>query len=169
VVPLVMVSGGIHGHEGPHTRVGGGVAAEWRALPQLFLRLGLVAGKGPDARVPDGVVIGHSVAPGLELGYGWEFGPVALGPLFYLGAPWTHVSMMLGGGDEQSFSFFSVRTAFGLEIRLELSPDLAVFVAGKAGFLPLRESFERASDGTTVLATPFVDWDVVIGLTAYIG
>lgn len=169
LAPMAVVVGGLWGHEGPHIRAGGGIAVEWPPAAALFGRASVVISKGPDSQVRDGVVFGFGFAPGLSVGYRWRRGPVGFGPLLGISVPFASATMVLGDGDDQTFSWWSFRGTAGLELAIEVVDDLRLFVDGACGAQAIREKFERSSDQSTVMATPFVEWELTIGLMILIG
>jgi len=170
LAPFGVVSGGIWGHEGPHIRAGGGIVVEWPPGAALFGRASFVFAKGPDAQVHDGLIVGFGVAPGLTLGYRWRRGPIGVGPLLSVSAPYSSVTMVLGKGDDQTFDWWSFRATAGLELAVSVADDVSLFVDGAFGVQAVRQVFERASDrDPPVMSTPFVEWEMVLGLMVFIG
>jgi hypothetical protein len=170
LAPLGQVSGGIWGHEGPHIRAGGGIVVEWPPGADLYGRAWFTFVKGPDAEVRDGLVVGFGIAPGLALGYRWRHGPIGVGPLLGVSAPYSSVTMILGQGDDQTFGWWGFRANVGLELAVTLADDVSLFADGALGVQAIRESFVRRSDrDDVVLSTPFVEWELVIGLMVFIG
>ncbi|MBW2276219.1 MAG: hypothetical protein JRF63_01935 [Deltaproteobacteria bacterium] len=169
LAPLGLVVGGIWGHEGPHIRAGGGIVVEWPPGADLYGRASFVFTKGPDGQVSDGLLVGFGVAPGLALGYRFSHGPIGVGPLLGVSVPYSSMTMVLGEGDDQTFGWWSFRATAGLELAVTVADDVCLFVDGVFGMQAIRESFERRSDESTVLATPFVEWEFAIGLMVFIG
>jgi hypothetical protein len=169
LAPLGLISGGVWGHEGPHIRAGGGISVEWPPGAALYGRASFVFAKGPDSQVSDGLVVGFGVAPGLSLGYRWRLGPIGVGPVLGVSVPFSSLTTVIGEGDDQTFTWWSFRATAGLELAVAMTDDLNLFVDGALGFQAIRETFERRSGGGTVLTTPFVEWEMVIGLMIFIG
>jgi hypothetical protein len=169
LAPFALIGGGLAGHEGPHIKAGGGVGLEWPPRAALYGRVWLAITEGPDEAVRDGVVLGIGIAPGMLLGYRWWLGPVGLGPLLGVSAPWSMATMVIGDSEKKTYNWWDFRAIAGIEVQIGFGDKLGLFFDWMAGVHAVRQSFERQSDDTTVFATPFVDWDVLVGLVAYLG
>jgi hypothetical protein len=168
LMPFFRVTDGLFGHEGRWLHLGGGVAAEWWPAPRFFVRGQVAVKKGPLDRFADGEVNGMEVEPGVALGCLFRAGRLEWGPQVGMSAPWYNFRLQLGSGDAHSYSWWSVRWSAGFDLRLLLSESIAIAVSVEAGAFPNKEEFYRVSDGSTVLATPFVEWAATVGIVFFV-
>jgi hypothetical protein len=164
LMPFFTVGTGVLGHRGPSTLLGGGLAGELRPWAGLFLQLSVAGLAGPRADTRDGEIRSGGLAPRLASGYDWEIGPLMLGPIIEGSLRWSAIQMKLGSGDQQNFNRLRLRAGAGLDLRLRLGKNLALLAQTTVGVIGKRESFNRLSDGSTVLTTPLLDFQAIVGL-----
>lgn len=169
LAPFASIGGGLSGHEGIHINHGGGIGLEWPPGAALFGRFWLALAEGPEGVIRDGNAVGISIAPGLLLGYRWRIAVVSLGPLVGVSAPWKAVTLVIGDSGREKHNWWDCRGVAGIEIQVAFGDELGLFVDWLAGVHAVRRTFLRRSDGSTIFATPLVDWDVLVGLVAYLG
>jgi hypothetical protein len=167
-VSLLVADGGIAGQTGPSFQLGMGLGLEWQPEERLFARLSLAGKAGPRAELRDGIVTAWSVEPGLAVGYGWLLGAVAIGPFVGLAAPWTAADMVFEQGDTHGYSWWDFRGTVGLDARLPVSRIAAIVIEGAASVLANHQTFERRSDGSTILATPYAGWSASAGAVFFV-
>ncbi|MCP4675071.1 MAG: hypothetical protein GY854_06120 [Deltaproteobacteria bacterium] len=168
VAPLVGLGGGVHGHEGASLKMNVGAAAEIWMTSGIFLRCSVVATVGPHEQTHDGIAMERGVEPGLSIGYDWRIGRVAIGPLLGLFVPWSRLDVTVGTGGPHSFSDWNFHATLGLDLRMALTNNLELFVDGSIGAFARQEIGTRLSDGSTVLASPIIDWTTVAGFLIFI-
>lgn len=157
------VRGGLYGHSGPSVDVGGAALAELGLAGGFHGRLNLSLTRGYlDGGTEPRLESWHT---GLSIGaaYLWEVEPVSLGPLVEFGALW-HLLIAELAEDDQLFSRFAYVLSIGLELRLEASERLDLFVVGAVHSTPARMRYRTESEDDVVLITPYLSWTVGLGL-----
>ena len=165
VLPFLETGGGVYGHDGASFRFGGGIAAESIVGGLFFARLSVAALAGPFMEPKDGVVSGWSIEPGLKLGLSWEVTDrIRIG--FAVGAApvYSATHMSLGTGDHLASDWWNFHGTAGADLRLSLGDRIAVVVDPSLGFWAIRKSFYRVSDDSVVLRTPFIGWNISVGV-----
>jgi hypothetical protein len=168
VVPLFSVSGGIYEREGPSLLLGGGAGLELNLVSSWFFRLSLLGWAGPRQRYDDGVLSGFGVTCGLGAGYHFLLGPLRLGPMLGAALNWRRMDMAFGEGDNQPYTWVGFRGEAAVDLQLAVRDHLLLVLGGGIGIVPVRKSFQRVSDESTLVSTPFVDWHGILGLLIYL-
>ncbi len=168
VVPVFKAGGGVYGHKGPSMMVGGGVGVEIWPNENLFLRLGIVYSALPRKRPEDGIVTGWGLAPSLSIGYDWALSRLLIGPVFGVAATYSLYDMYLGGGDNETFSWWNFHGSIGLDARLAITKRFLILLSPGLGLYPLRKFYTRVSNSSVILQTPFIDWNITIGVLIFI-
>jgi len=165
VLPFLETGGGVYGYEGSSFRFGGGLAAESLVGELFFARLSVAVLAGPLLEPPDGVISVWSIEPGIELGLSWEVTDrIRFG--FVVGAAPVHSSahMSLGSGDHHAADWWNFHGTVGADLRFSLGDRIALVLDPSVGFWAVRKSVYRVSDGSVVLRTPFVGWNISAGV-----
>jgi hypothetical protein len=168
LLPFFRIGTGLGGDPGAYLRTGGGMGVEVRWSQGLFGRVGLSVLAGPRETFVDGSMSGVCLSPELNAGYIWPVGPLFLGAVAEMAFQWNKVDMVVGSGGSQSFDWFGLRAAAGLDARIPLDPRLSIVVDGLVGLVSQRRAFRRLSDSSMVIATPRVDWTAVVGLMVWL-
>ncbi|MCK9462017.1 MAG: hypothetical protein M0R80_20495 [Proteobacteria bacterium] len=163
---LAVAGGGVAVYDGPSVQLGALLGVEWQPVEGLFSRLSVAGKAGPRNELEDGVVTGWGMELALSAGYGWRLGPIALGPFAAVSAYRTALDVSLGGGDHKAFLWWGFRGAAGLDLRIPIGRHAAIVLEGGIGGSPSRRVIERRSDGSRILATPYVDWSAALGFVA---
>jgi hypothetical protein len=153
-------------YDGPSVQLGALLGVEWQPVQGLFSRLSFAGKAGPRDELEDGVVTGWGMELALCAGYGWRLGPIALGPFAAVSASRTTLDVALGAGERKSFSWWGFRGAAGIDLRVPIGRHAAIVLEGGIGGSPSRQVLERRSDGSRILATPYVDWSAALGFVA---
>ncbi len=162
--------GGIAGHTGPTYEIGGGLTLERRLVAGFYGAAQLDAAFGPfgDADTGEGVTA-WSIAPGLRAAHRWRRGNLEIGPAIGVGVTWYNISVDLDGGDTYHFTSWRFRTDLDLEVRWRLGKVWGLFVNSGVSLMPLRDNYRRESNAQLVLASPFLGWNVGLGLILQVG
>ncbi len=163
ILPLFGGGGGVYGHVGASLQLDVGAALELWITAGLFIRAGVVAEVGPQERIHDGIVMERGFEPGLGVGYSWKLGSVGLGPILGLHAPWSKLDATVGAGRPQSFSDWNFHATLGVDFRVAITDYLALFADAAMGMFARQEAGVRLSNGETVIASPIVDWNILVG------
>ncbi len=163
VLPLFGGGGGVYGHVGASLQLDVGAALELWVVAGFFIRAAVVAEVGPQERIHDGIVMERGFEPGLGVGYNWRLGSVGLGPILGLHVPWSKLDATVGTGRPQSFSDWNFHATLGGDFRVTITDYLALFVDATMGIFARQEAGVRLSNGETVIASPIVDWNVLVG------
>jgi hypothetical protein len=161
VLPLGRVAGGIAA--GRWLLVGGGLALEWWPVPSVFGRVSGLAQALPLLDPGEGKASAWGLEASLILGYGLSRGPIVVGPFAGIAASWFFLRSELGQAETQFHRFWLPKAAVGVTSRFALSKRLALVVEGQGLGSFWQERFERASDQSLVLSTPWFEWSVLVG------
>jgi hypothetical protein len=160
------LNGGIVDGRGP--TVLGGAAIQARLMPVESFLLGLqVAGKlGPRASLKDGLALGWRTEFALCCGYRFRIEDFYFGPYAELSLTRSSFNAVLEKGEFETHSWWSFRGALGLELSLNLSKYINIFVDWTFGGIVNRRRFRRASNGSTIMSTPVMDYAFTLGLAS---
>jgi hypothetical protein len=167
ILPFFDAGGGIYGQTGQAVMFGGGFAFEISPAEKLFFRGGVSFLGYPRQRPRDGVISGWRMDPGLTVGYDWRIGDFMLGPAISAAASHFIFDMYLGYIYNQKFTWWNFHASCGLDLRVELIKDVFLTLFPSIGAYPFRKSFARLSNGDKFLVTPFVDWNLIIGIAFF--
>ncbi len=158
-------NGGIAGFSGQSIELGGGVALGYRLVAGLHGRVYLGATGGPIGNSRgDEKLQGWSLIPGIQFAYVWRVKQVGLGPLVSVEVPWLHLHI---AEDETNYQFahWNLRAALNLELAWYIGRVAAFTLQGGLGASPRQLEFRRASNRERVLATPFLSWNLGLGIS----
>ncbi|MBN1774282.1 MAG: hypothetical protein JXB32_23685 [Deltaproteobacteria bacterium] len=156
--------GGLAGAEGPSILAGGLVGVGWLFLDQLWLDVSLGLLAGPLERDPAVTVSGYRVALGLEAFWGFGDGALRYGPMVRLAAERAEMSVALEDSTLVGYGWWSGRAALGFELDWWISDHVVLLLeAGLDSGFP-RQKTRPETDGTPAVATPWLGWQVALGL-----
>ncbi len=158
-------SGGIAGFSGQSMELGGGMALGYRLVAGLHGRAYLGATGGPLGNSQtDEKLQGWSLIPGIQFAYVWRVSQVGIGPLISVEVPWLHLDI---ADDETNYQFahWNLRAALNLELSWYIGRVVALTFQGGLGASPRQLDFRRASTRQRVLATPFLSWNLGLGIS----
>ncbi|MBW2278691.1 MAG: hypothetical protein JRF63_14465 [Deltaproteobacteria bacterium] len=81
ILSAVELGGGLVGHEGDSFLWGAGIAVDVRLAIGFFGRVALLGKIGPRSEEGEFLILGQRIEPRVELGYLWEVGRFAVGPV----------------------------------------------------------------------------------------
>ncbi len=163
VLVLGKLEGGILGHEGPGLLAGGSLAADRRIVKGFFGRVFLGV-KGGFLNADEKLALStFGLEPGLGILHLWNFERLSLASVLELQLSWSKVTAEREDLSSRSFSYFSYRFAGLLEFGIKLLKHWDVLLGIGLNATPHQEVFERASTGSTVLATPYLGWETRLG------
>lgn len=160
----LSLDGGLVGQQGASLAYGAGARLERRLAAGLRGRLSVAAHAGPLVFEPAERIQGWTLTPGLGLFYGWEVGPVELGPSIDVQVAFSSLTMTIGNGPRSHFSAWNLRGTLGFDLRWFLTSEVALFAGIGLGATPQQEVYRRRSDDSVLLATPFVHWGASVGI-----
>ncbi|MCP4674128.1 MAG: hypothetical protein GY854_01130 [Deltaproteobacteria bacterium] len=168
VASILQAGGGVYGHAGPSMMISGGIGVELWPIENLFFRLGITFSALPRRRPQDGIVTGWGLSPSLSVGYDWELSRLLIGPVISAAATYSLFDMYLGGGDNQTFTWWNFHGSIGLDARLVITERFLILLNPGIGFYPLRKNYTRISNNNVILRTPFIDWSIIVGVLVFI-
>ncbi len=167
-VPFFQSRSGLYGHKGPSLMLSGGIGAELWPTENLFFRLCIEFSALPRERPADGIVTGWGFAPSFSAGYDWALTRILIGPVIGVAATYSLFDMYLGGGDNQTFTWWNFRGTVGLDARIVIAERFHILLSPGIGFFPLRKNYTRLSNNDVILRTPFIDWNLIAGVSIFI-
>jgi hypothetical protein len=163
ILTAVELGGGLVGHVGASLLGGVGIAVDLRFPIGFFGRVALLGKVGPRAEEREFLIVGQRIEPRVELGYLWEVGRLAVGPLVGLSPLLSFIDFAHDEGHHQRKHWWSVRLACGVDSRWQLTERLSVAVDLSAGFMPSKR-FYRRSSRATLFKTPTMDLAGMVGV-----
>ncbi len=160
--------GGVYGHEGPALWLGPEAGLEGVLVGGLHARGIFGALAGPLATDESLDIHGWILTPGLGLFYLWEFSPVSLGLGLDVHALWWGLTMQAGEGSAKKLSEWQLSTAINANFRWDLTTRLGLALSAGIEGTPHREIVHRRSDESIIYATPFVSFELGLGLILYL-
>jgi hypothetical protein len=163
VLSGVELSGGLVGQVGPSFQGGAGIAVDARLAIGFFGRAALLGKVGPRSEEGEFLIAGQRIEPRVELGYLWDVGHLAIGPVVGLSFFVSFVDFVIDEGYHQRARWWSVRFASGFDSRWLLTERLSIALDLTSGFMPSKR-FYRRSSGATLLETPTMDLAGMLGV-----
>lgn len=148
----------------------GGAAIHARVMPieRYFLGLMVMAKMGPRLHLDDGLVQGWRTEISLQTGYRFAIEAFGIGPLVELSVMRSAFSAIIGEGEYSYEHWWSFRGALGIEVALDLSEYLTIFIDWTLGGIARPGHITRASDQSVLLETPIMDYAFSLGLASKI-
>jgi hypothetical protein len=160
----IGLAGGMYGHSGESLMGGVAMQARFRFSERVYGGLFIEGKLGPRQGEPDGIISGWRMAPGVFLTYLFRFSRVGFGPLLELSAMYTTLNALLGSSDYTTQRWWSFRGGGGVELDVQLSDMISVFLDFTVGGITHAGKIVRRSSGSEVLTGPFLDYSVNIGV-----
>ncbi|MCP4677365.1 MAG: hypothetical protein GY854_17995 [Deltaproteobacteria bacterium] len=164
VLPQFESFGGLYGHEQVWLRFGGGLALELLIAELFTVRASVAALAGPFTKTSDGVILGWGMDTGLCLGLSRRAKWLRVGFLVGAYGVRSAVSMALGEGDHFAYDWWDFHGTVGIDLRIVFSETVSLVINPNLGFWAQQKRFFRISDDSTVMATPYIDWNTSLGL-----
>jgi hypothetical protein len=161
---LGIYTQGLLGQQGPSAQLGGSAWID-RRLGSWHPAFSLVAAARPRSTVAGSRIEGWEIAPGLSLAYEWERGRLRAGP--WLGVEMTYqdfVASTADGSLHQSLASWTPRALLGGAVDWALGSGVSLELKPALGFPYLQNQLVRSSDGARLLATPWIDFEIALGV-----
>jgi len=160
-------TGGALGHEGPSSRLGGGVQVEVRLDGSWFFRVGAAALAGPSGLVTGGEVSGWGLEMTVTAGHDWRVGPFLFGPFLELGTALNKIDVDYDQGDSLASSSWGFLGTLGLDLRWVIVDALHLIADPYLSTNLPRDTVERSGDGAVPVAGAYLGWGVDVGLAVF--
>ncbi len=158
-----LLTGGVAGHNGRQTAIGGLLGAALLPVGGLSLALEISAQSGPRDAVSGGAVTGWSISPGLSASYFFGPGRIQAGPRLGIQAVYAELTVHPDTHASQPYHWWNVRSTAGAAVQWHLTDRFGLVLNAEFGFHARRKSFRWSSDDTQLFLTPYVDGCIAIG------
>jgi hypothetical protein len=163
ILSAIELGGGLVGQVGASFLGGAGIAVDARLAIGFFGRVALLGKLGPRSEEGEFLIVGQRIEPRVELGYLWEVGSFAVGPVVGLSPFLSFIDFAIDEGYHQRQHWWSVRFASGVDSRWQLTERLSVALDLTTGFMPNKRFFRRSSNAT-LIKTPTMDLAGMLGV-----
>lgn len=160
-------SGGFQGNTASPVLMGGIVTIGIGRIRGGHADLSLAVFSAPFPQIANGTFQTIGIRPGLGLGYLWGKQVVSLGPYLGLQVPWQKVSISVDGNRVSTDSWWNFRVVPSLDLRFQFHRSVLLCLRPGLGIHVKQEAFERASNGAAVYSSPYLDWNLVLGVVVH--